>query len=153
VSYLKDSLSSGEQIVRRFPLHWVAWIKVWGLYLAAIGFPVAGYIATQDIRALYLVAGALPIALVPHMHLKFLEYGLTNRRVVYKKGIVARVTEEMNISRIETVEIKQSFTGRIMGFGNVVVSGVGVSDVFFVTVADPMKVKKQIEEQRYAPLL
>lgn len=152
MSYLSDSLSQGESIVARFSFHWVAWVKIWLLYAIALPAPLGLYLATQDIRALYAYAITLPMALGPHLRLKFTEYGLTNRRVVFKKGIVARLTEEMKISTIETVEIKQSFTGRIMGFGNIMVSGVGVSDVAFTLVKDPMGVKKLIEEQRYQPV-
>lgn len=152
MSYLKDSLSANEVIVDRFSLHWVVWFKVWVMWAVCIIAPIAAYFGSQDIRALYALAITIPFALVPHLNLRFMEYGLTNRRVVFKKGIVARNTEEMKISTIETVEIKQTFIGRLMGFGNILVSGVGVSDVLFKMVVNPMSVKKKIEEQRYQPV-
>lgn len=153
VSYLSDSLSQGETIVDRFFFHWLVWVKVWCLWLVGLTVPAGLYFATQDVLVLYGYAITIPMALGPHLRLKFTEYGLTNRRVVFKRGIIARITEEMKISTIETVEIKQSMMGRIMGFGNILVSGVGVSDVLFQTVKDPMNVKRKIEEQRYQPVM
>jgi hypothetical protein len=146
VSYLRDSLSQGESIIQRFSFHWVVWIRIWFLYLVALGLPVGLYLVSQDVRALYAFAISLPMALGPHLRLKFTEYGLTNRRVVFKKGIIARITEEMKIS---TIEIKQTMTGRLIGFGDIHVSGVGVSDVLFSMIRDPMAAKRKIEEQRY----
>ena len=53
--------------------------------------------------------------------------------------------EEMKIGSIETVEIDQGIWGRILGFGDIKVTGRGISDVLFRRMADPMDVKRRIE--------
>ena len=65
--------------------------------------------------------------------------------MIYKTGIISRKSEEMKLGSIETVEIDQGVPGRILGYGNVKVTGRGASDVLFRTINDPMTVKRQIE--------
>ena len=76
----------------------------------------------------------------------FTEYGVTSRRVVLKKGFIARKTEEMKNAKIETVELSQGILGRILGYGDVKVTGQGISNVIFKTVSSPLNTKKKIEE-------
>ena len=46
----------------------------------------------------------------------FTEYGVTSKRVVLKKGFIARKTEEMKNAKVETVEISQGILGRITAY-------------------------------------
>jgi uncharacterized membrane protein YdbT with pleckstrin-like domain len=124
MSYIADSLSEGEKIVAVFRQHWVTrlWLVLWILLLVT-----------------------LPIALYEWLRLRTMEHGVTNKRVIFKQGIVSRHTEEMKLGSIETVEIDQGVWGRILGFGDVKVTGRGISDVVFRRIADPMEVKRRIE--------
>jgi uncharacterized membrane protein YdbT with pleckstrin-like domain len=65
--------------------------------------------------------------------------------VILKKGIISRMTEEMKLKSIETVEIDQGVFGRILGFGTVKITGRGLSDFVFKGIDDPMAVKRTIE--------
>lgn len=124
MSYINESLSEGETVSALFRLHWVARIPLVLWLLPVITFPLAIY---------------------EYLRLKFTEHGVTNKRVIFKTGIISRKTEEMKISSIETVEIDQGVLGRILGYGDVKVTGRGTSDVVFRRIADPMAVKRAIE--------
>jgi uncharacterized membrane protein YdbT with pleckstrin-like domain len=129
LSYIEDSLSAGERIENLFKLHWFAWVPMWLWIILAI--PTIGL--------------TLLIALYEFLRLRFIEQGVTNKRVILKKGIISRKTEEMKLTSIETVEIHQGVWGRILGFGTVKVTGRGISDVVYKGIDDPMAVKRQIE--------
>ena len=124
MSYIEESLSEGEKVVAVFKQHWVTrlWLVLWILLLVTI-----------------------PLALYEWLRLRTIEHGVTNKRVIYKQGIVSRQTEEMKLGSIETVEIEQGVWGRMLGFGDVKVTGRGISDLVFRRVADPLGVKRQIE--------
>jgi uncharacterized membrane protein YdbT with pleckstrin-like domain len=92
-----------------------------------------------------LLVITLPVALYVYLQLRFTEQGVTNKRVILKRGVIGRQTEEMKVTSIETVEIDQGVLGRIFGYGTVKVTGRGISDVVFRGVDDPMAVKRQIE--------
>ena len=129
MSYITDSLSEGEEVRALFRLHWFAWVPmvIW-LLLGILTFGLTWLIALYE-----------------YLKLRTIEQGVTNKRVILKKGIISRTTEEMKLRSIETVEIRQGVAGRIFGYGAVRVTGRGLSDVVFTGVADPMGVKKSIE--------
>jgi uncharacterized membrane protein YdbT with pleckstrin-like domain len=129
VSYLEDSLSAGEKIEGLFKLHWFARVPMYlWLILGLVTFGLTWLVALYE-----------------YFRLKSIEQGVTNKRVVLKKGIISRKTEEMKLASIETVEINQGFWGRVFGFGNVKVTGRGISNVVYIGIDDPMAVKRQIE--------
>ena len=129
MSYIEESLSQDEKVMALFKPHWFAYLPM----------------------TLWLLLGLLTfgltwlIALYEYLKLRFLEQGVTNKRVIVKRGIVSRNTEEMKLSSIETVEINQGVPGRIFGFGDIKVTGKGISDVVFKRIDDPMAVKRAIE--------
>jgi uncharacterized membrane protein YdbT with pleckstrin-like domain len=127
--YIEDSLSAGEQIVGFFRLHWISrrWIALW----IVLAIPTVGI--------------TLIVALFEFLRLRSIEQGVTNKRVIYKKGIISRKSEEMKLNSIETVDIDQGIAGRIFGFGDVTVTGRGLSNVVLKSVDDPMAVKRKIE--------
>ena len=129
MGYIQDSLSDGEQVQELFRLHWFA--KVPMIVWIVLAIPTLGL--------------TLLLAIWEWLKLRSIEQGVTNKRVIFKTGIVSRKSEEMKISSIETVEIVQSVMGRVFGFGTVVVTGRGISNLVFKNVNDPMDVKRKIE--------
>jgi PH (Pleckstrin Homology) domain-containing protein len=129
MAYLDESLAPGESIVARFGLHWTAkWRLIVYLLLA---IPTLGI--------------ALLAALYEWIRLRSIEMGVTNRRVVRKTGIVSRATEEFRLASIETIDLRQSAWGRMLGFGDVVLTGRGESAMIFSRLAEPLEAKRAIE--------
>ncbi len=129
MGYIQDSLSDGEEVRALFKLHWVA--KIWLIIWIVLAIPTLGV--------------TLLLALWEWLKLRSIEQGVTNKRVILKRGIISRRTEEMKISSIETVEIIQGVIGRVFGYGNIKVTGRGLSDLIFIKINDPMDVKRKIE--------
>ena len=129
MAYLDESLAPGESIVGRFALHWTAkWRLIVYLVLA---IPTLGI--------------ALLAALYEWIRLRSIEMGVTNRRVVRKTGIVSRQTEELRLASIETIDLRQSAWGRMLGYGDVVLTGRGESAMIFSRLASPLEAKRAIE--------
>ena len=76
------------------------------------------------------------------------EIGVTDIRMVYKRGLVARAVGEINIDRIEGVNVLQGILGRIFGYGRVMVRGMGVGEVILPPISQPIRFKKAIEKAR-----
>lgn len=76
------------------------------------------------------------------------EIAITNKRLIYKRGLIARYVGEMNIDRIEGVNVLQGVWGRIFNFGRVMVRGMGVGEVVLPSIEDPIKFRKGIEKAR-----
>jgi hypothetical protein len=129
MGYIQDSLSNGEEVRELFKLHWFA--KMWMILWIILAIPTIGI--------------TLLFALWEWLKLRSIEQGVTNKRVIFKRGIISRKTEEMKVASIETVEITQGVMGRLFGYGDVKVTGRGISDVLFKKINDPMDVKRKIE--------
>ena len=52
---------------------------------------------------------------------------VTDMRVIWKRNWIAVKTREINLSKIETVDIRQSIFDRLIGSGTVVMVGTGGS--------------------------
>lgn len=128
MSYIQESLSRGEEIQGEFKFHWFVWIPV--VICIILGFVTV----VTFFVALYL-----------YLKIKTTERGVTNKRAIQKTGIISRNTQEMKLTSIETVEIRQGIFARIFGYGTVKITGRGNSDVIMKWLDNPMAVKREIE--------
>jgi uncharacterized membrane protein YdbT with pleckstrin-like domain len=76
------------------------------------------------------------------------EIAITNKRLVYKRGLVARYVGEINIDRIEGVNVLQGVLGRIFNYGRIMVRGMGVGEVILPPIEEPLKFRRAIERAR-----
>jgi uncharacterized membrane protein YdbT with pleckstrin-like domain len=129
MSYIEQSLSDNEKVEAVFKLHWITRVPMVLWLLAA---PV-----TFGVTLLF--------AVYEYLRLKNVEQGVTNKRVIIKRGIISRSTDEMKLKSIETVELDQGIFGRMCGFGTLKITGQGLSDFFFIYIDDPLSVKRRIE--------
>ena len=71
---------------------------------------------------------------------------MTNKRVISKKGFLRRDTSELKLSKLETIEIKQSIIGRILKFGKIICVGTGGSETYINNISNPLEFRKQFLE-------
>jgi uncharacterized membrane protein YdbT with pleckstrin-like domain len=73
-----------------------------------------------------------------------IEIAVTDRRVIYKKGLIRRQTNEMNMDKVESVQIDQSILGRMLDYGNVRILGTGEGLETLRTIASPIELRNSI---------
>ena len=148
MSYLLKSLTPGETIVATFKLHWSMWIRFWivvvlGL-IAVVALLVAQF-AGAPWAVLAVAILTILIAGYQWLSLRGIEQAVTSQRVVRKAGIVSRETTELRLASIETVDLRQSFWGRMFGYGNVEITGRGETAMILDRIGHPIEVKRDIE--------
>jgi uncharacterized membrane protein YdbT with pleckstrin-like domain len=86
------------------------------------------------------------------------EIGVTNRRIVLKRGIISRKVEEMRVDFIEGADVNQTVWGRVFGYGQIKSYGTGTESIFFPKyTADAIAFRRAIQAARtmnmpgYAP--
>ena len=72
------------------------------------------------------------------------EIVVTDRRVIFKRGILSRYTVEMNVSKIETVDVDQGLGARLLGYGTVLIRGTGSGIEPLRRVGDPLAIRNAI---------
>lgn len=130
MSYVKHVIQPGEQVVMVGRLSWV-------IYHRAIAWAVLGIILVVLERIysgrdwLVIGTGALfaAAALLSAVHAWFLrwttEIAVTNKRIIYKRGLFTRHTAEMNMDKVASVDVDQSLLGRLLDYGSVHILGTG----------------------------
>jgi uncharacterized membrane protein YdbT with pleckstrin-like domain len=145
MSYLQKSLAPAEVVVAVFRLHWTAWIRLWVVIVLGIIGVAALLLARIAWGAAATAVIAIVIAAYQWLWLRGIEQAVTSRRVVHKIGIVSRMTTELRLASIETVDLRQGVWGRIFGFGNVEITGRGETAMALHRIADPIAAKREIE--------
>ena len=163
MSYYNLVLQPGETVKLQGRLHWI--IYRWAIFcvvLSAIGFavwaanganievlqPDSG--ADQATSTLALVVAiscifyAVTASFVAYIQRRTTEIVITDKRVLLKKGLLSRRTIEMNMSKIETVDVQQSILGRMFNAGSVCIRGTGSGLEILRFVEDPLGLRNAI---------
>ena len=74
----------------------------------------------------------------------FTEFSITNKKVLAKSGIFSRKVDELQIKKVEGVDVSQGLIERMLGYGTLVMSGTGTQKVCFYGIDNPIDVKKKI---------
>ena len=72
------------------------------------------------------------------------EIAVTDRRVIHKTGLVQRDTTEINMAKIESVDVSQSILGRVFGFGTLTIRGTGETIEALRNIASPLQFRNAI---------
>lgn len=157
--YIRKSLPEHERLIimARFPwpLRWVSWFSLvvigavpvgwffWRLYLGDAS-PLLG-LATMSAS----VIGIL-IFLVTQIYMQTTEFGLTDRRIILKRGFISRYTNEIPLDSLENVHLRQGVIQRLLGYGYLEISGSGGSGLLSPPIADPVNLRADIAEAAIA---
>ena len=109
-----------ESVTYEALLHWILFIPPVVLFAAGL---VA--IAFQTLVAIALLLSSVAAILHAYVRLVTTRIIVTDRRVIYRTGLIARRTLEMNKEKIESIDVSQSIPGRLLDFGSVTVKGTG----------------------------
>ena len=110
-----------------------------------------GYYAGFIFSILTIFTIIIPIIIIGIIYLNksSTKYGLTNKRVFKRTGIISEDFKSSTFKHITSIRIKQGIMGKIFGFGHIVIdtagSGLGFEFVWFC-VKDPLQVKNEIEK-------
>jgi uncharacterized membrane protein YdbT with pleckstrin-like domain len=154
MSYVKSVLQADEQIRYLTNIHWIIYIP--GVALLVVAALVYGFALREEGgRPLWIaIAGVLAflaaLTLFQAWFRRFTtEIAVTNRRIIYKRGFISRDTIEMQMDKVESVDIQQSVWGRILGYGDILIRGVGVGIEPLKNIDSPIEFRNHVTgEQR-----
>lgn len=131
MKFIRSTLPESEIIELEVSFHWTHTFVAW-LYLLFLGWLIIG------------------VFLFVSMSLEkwTTERALTNRRLILKRGFIRRKTEEISFNRVEEVNLSQSIIQRILGSGDIKVTGTGTGEILLKDIDAPLDVQKRINELR-----
>jgi uncharacterized membrane protein YdbT with pleckstrin-like domain len=150
MSYLTKVLQPGETVLATTKLHWFVYLPAVLALALAVGCALASYHMPRELQWAMLVAAAI-LALTglvswlsAAIRRASTELAVTDHRVIYKVGVFSRHTAEMNRSKVESVDVEQTLTGRLFGYGTLVLRGTGGTFEPIRNIADPLAFRSAI---------
>ena len=117
--YVQSNLIVGENVIYEARLHWIIFVSLRAVLTLWIS-PLIAWCTS--------------------------EFAITNKRVIIKVGLISRRTLEMNIEKVESVNVDQGILGRIFGYGDITVIGTGGTREPFRHIARPLEFRKAYQE-------
>jgi uncharacterized membrane protein YdbT with pleckstrin-like domain len=149
--YIDEILQPGERLLYSTTIHWIIYLPGLALWVLALAVIVFGNAVAPGIGGVGLIIIALillGIGLISVLRAWFrrwtTEFDVTDRRIVQKNGFIERRTVEMNMDKVESVDVNQSILGRIFDYGEVIVRGTGESWEPIRTIGSPLKFRNHI---------
>ena len=154
MGYVERHLLPGERVLYKTRLHWVLFARPALVFLIGAGLTVAvRYMEAQPEAARWagwIGLGIMAIGLfwgfVHWVELRTSEFAVTTTRVIFKVGLVARYTTELLLSKVESIAVQQSLTGRILDYGDLTVIGTGGTREVFRRVRDPISFRNYVQQ-------
>jgi uncharacterized membrane protein YdbT with pleckstrin-like domain len=129
-SYIKDALIPGETIVYEGHISW------WHLApLILLGTVL-----------LFVYGIGLIFWVIAFVRYKTTELAVTTKRVVAKFGFISRSTVEININKVESIQVHQGILGRIFDYGSLVIAGAGTPQAPIPGISKPMEFRRAFME-------
>jgi len=149
--YIQQVLQPGEKLVYTATLHWILYVPGVALLVVALLIALwAGNVDSGGARTfLHVVAAAIALVGAVWAGMAWLqrfatEIDVTDRRVVYKRGFIKRHTVEMNMDKVESVDVDQTIMGRVLNYGDVTVNGTGEGWETLHNIGAPLDLRNKI---------
>ncbi|MEM1380423.1 MAG: PH domain-containing protein [Pseudomonadota bacterium] len=153
--YVVKSLPEHERLIAIACFPWILRAASWTILVVLGAGPILallGLLATGQLTNLWaglgITASVAGIAwfLMIETYITTTEFGLTDHRLVVKRGFFGRATAELPLVAIENVLLRQSFVSRVFRYGRLQINGSGGSPIFSPPIADPVTFRAAITE-------
>jgi uncharacterized membrane protein YdbT with pleckstrin-like domain len=148
--YIEEILQPDEKVLYSTTIHWIVYLPAILAWIAAIAFFALSRGPVEGINILWLALSGVSalIALYWTVRAWFQrwtsETDVTSLRVVHKEGFIQRETFEMNLDKVESVDVKQSIPARILGYGDVTIVGIGDTEKPIQMITSPIQFRNHI---------
>lgn len=164
MTYIESSLAPGEKLVFSTKLQlgiFIQPIAGFAFSLVCMGFGVliammlGGLTGGASVLMLLIVGFIVGIAFLSVLYrLVYLvlifftnEYGVTNRRVIAKTGVIRQHSTEIMLKQVEGIHVDQGIFGRIGDYGNIMIMGAGGTKEMLTDISAPLAFRNAINEQ------
>ena len=118
MGYVEKNLIADEQVLYRTSYHWIIFFSLKSFF---------------------------SLFIIPMIQRSTDQFAVTNKRIIIKTGLISRKIVEMNINKIETVNVRQSVVGRILCYGSLEFTGTGGTKETFINISHPTEFKKKVQ--------
>jgi uncharacterized membrane protein YdbT with pleckstrin-like domain len=158
MGYVEQNLISGEQVAYRSGLHWIVLLRsmIVAAVLALLGAVMlveASQVNGTQSRQIVSAAGVIAIVigaidlLAAMIRRSGAEFAVTNKRIILKRGVIRRSSEEIFLRQVESVIVEEGMLGRALDYGTIRVRGTGGTPEPYPNIAHAQEFRRHIQEQ------
>jgi len=149
MSYVKSVLQPDERLRYVTHIHWCIFLPAIGFFVLSALVLWFAAIVSHVYNLWHTVALVLFICgLVTGAHAWFrrftTEIAVTDRRIIYKRGFISLQSVEMQMDKVESVDVTQSVLGRLLGYGDVIIRGVGAGMEPLLNISSPVDFRNHV---------
>jgi uncharacterized membrane protein YdbT with pleckstrin-like domain len=146
MSYIDGNLLEGEHVVFRTRLHWKLLVAPLVFLLATL-VPVAWLHLQGPWTDWVLIAPAVGLLVLAMAIIKrqSSDFAVTSKRVMMKTGVFNTRSVEILLGKIEAIAVHQTLAGRLLGYGDIVVTGSGGTAESFSNIQSPLAFRRSVQ--------
>lgn len=141
---IEDSLLKDEKINYTSQVHWIVFAMPALFYFLGAAF----YFSPAYLQplAMLLFFAAISLSLMSLVTYLFSEFAVTDQRVFIKRGMLTQTVMGIMLSKIESIQVRQSIPGRLFNYGDIDIIGTGSTDDHISQIRSPYQFRKAVME-------
>jgi uncharacterized membrane protein YdbT with pleckstrin-like domain len=143
MSYVDSNLLPDEKVVGRARLHKIVFL--WPVVLTVLGIGLYGERSNGGSVGNFFFLLAAISGAVSGLRYMSSEFAVTDKRVIIKVGVLRRRSLELLRAKIEGIAVDQSLLGRMLGYGDIAVTGTGGTKERFNNIAGPIEFRRAVQ--------
>lgn len=136
-----------DSIVYQARLHWI--IFAWPVIAFAIVVAIGVYF--EPVRQPSMLLGVLLLlwVIATYGRYHFCSLTIIENQLILKNGFLTRQTMNIPLNKIESIDIRQTLVGTVLGYGNLEIVGTGGSRGLMTYVSKPLTCRRYIEQMMH----
>ena len=133
-----------QHVVYEARLHWILFL--WPFLFLLLGLWVGISFPTFREVGLFGVLMALAWGVLMWLTYQFSSLTIKEKQVILRTGILVRQTIDIPLTKIESIDIRQSLVGSLFQYGSLVITGTGGTRQWMTYIAKPLTCRRHIEQ-------
>jgi uncharacterized membrane protein YdbT with pleckstrin-like domain len=146
--YVDQHLDPGETVIYRARLHWIVYLTPVLLLGMGIVFALPGRLPGGSYAGLAILGVSLIAMLSAWIRQTSSEFAVTTKRIIIKVGFLSRRTIELNMSKVESIQVDQDIFARMLNYGTITVIGTGGTKEPFPLIDDPLAFRHAVQREQ-----
>ena len=146
MSYVDQHLLPDETVAYKTTVHWK--VYVWPVLLTLLAFAPLFFLAITSANKALALLPVLATGLsfgAAYLHRRFSEFAVTNKRVIFKIGVLKTRSLELLLGKVEGITVNQGLGGKLLGYGQIVITGTGGTKELFSGIQAPFDFRRAVQ--------
>lgn len=135
---------SNQRVVYQARLHWI--LFVWPVVLLLFGLWLSfSFVSFREVGLITILI-AIAWSFLMWLTYQFSSLTIKEKQVILRSGILVRQTIDIPLTKIESIDIRQSILGSLFQYGSLLITGTGGTRQWMGYVAKPLTCRRHIEQ-------